>query len=82
MREFQYSLFSLLIAVTVAAIWLPLFMMRQPGAIVVGFVLCGIMLAVHQLLKERKYAWAISALLAGIIAWSSIVIVALIANYG
>lgn len=68
----QFGLAGLLLVMTAAALWLATFILLwnsphvSPG--LVGAVLCGITAAVAYLLRDRRSAWLIGALVAPLIA--------------
>ena len=85
MREWQFSLSSLLLIAAAVPIWLLLivFLPQSPGwggnpigFIVAPLVLCGVAAAIHRLLRQHRNGLAISALLAGLIVTSILLFVA------
>jgi hypothetical protein len=85
MREWQFSLSSLLLIAAAVPIWLWLivFLPQGPGwgvnpigFIVAPLVLCGVTAAIHRMLRQHRNGWAISALLAGLIVTSILLFVA------
>jgi hypothetical protein len=79
----QFSLRSWLLFSCAAPAWIYLIAMFAqntasvgPNGFTVAVVLAGITIALHRLLRNRRDGWAISALLAPIIAFGSLVFMA------
>ena len=85
MERPQISLTTVLLLGAGLPIWLFLIIVlagSQIGPLMGPFVLVGITLAIHRLVRRRQDAWGLSILLAGIIALGSLRIVAWWAEHG
>lgn len=89
MQRRQLSLMSILILSAAAPIWLLLIVIVPQSTawgggitryFVAPFVLTGITIAVHWLLRGRRDAWAIAALAAALIALGTLSVAAWLAN--
>ena len=89
MDKFQLSLSSLLLVCAAVPIWLFLIVVvpQSPGwggsssrFFMAPFVLIGITAAVHRLLRGRRDAWALSALVAAVISLGSLSLAAWISG--
>ena len=85
MPSIRYSLMDLLLVATAVPIWasLSVAVSQSPGwggsplrYIIAPLVLCGMTVAIHHLFHGRKYDWSLSALLAGVIALTTLMFVA------
>jgi len=90
MEKYQIRLMSFLLLAAGLPFWLflRLVVMQGPGwgnnpvqYVIAPLVLSGITVAIHRLLRKHKDAWAISFLLAGVIALSSLYAVAWMGGY-
>jgi hypothetical protein len=84
MPSIRYSLMDLLLVAMAIPIWLHLTLILSQGRrwgssplryIMAPLVLCGMTFAIHHLLRGRKNAWSLSALLAAGIALVSLSLV-------
>jgi hypothetical protein len=89
MAKYQISLMSMLLLTGALPIWLVLIVgvPMSPGYggnsfryLATPIALGGITVVIRRLLGSRRDAWALSMLLAGIIAWGSLLIIARIVN--
>jgi hypothetical protein len=85
MTNLRSNLTGIAIALLAAAVWvlvvIEVFLRSDSGRsfdrYVIGpLVLCGLTVAIHRLLRPRKHAWSLSALIAGVgalavLAWAA-----------